>query len=60
SLRQLQADDIAVVTIPTTSRRTDDDAVIIDFDAEAMPALKDALAGHDLPEFFRYLVSLGY
>ena len=60
SLRQLQTDDIAVVTVPTTSRRTDDDTVIIDFDPEAMPALKDALAGTDLPDFFRYLVSLGY
>lgn len=60
SLRQLGSDDIAVVTIPTTSRREDDGTVIIDFDAEAMPALKDALAGNDLPDFFRYLVSLGY
>lgn len=60
SLRQLQADDIAVVTVPTTSRRADDDTVVIDFDPEAMPALKDALAGKDLPDFFRYLVSLGY
>ncbi|MCF2585808.1 LCP family protein [Brevibacterium sp. UCMA 11752] len=60
SLRQLESDDIAVVTIPTTSRREDDGDVIIDFDAEAMPALKDALAGKDLPDFFRYLVSLGY
>ncbi len=60
SLRQLQADDIAVVTVPTTSRRADDDTVVIDFDSEAMPALKDALAGKDLPDFFRYLVSLGY
>lgn len=60
SLRQLQADDIAVVTVPTTSRRTDDDTVVIDFDPEAMPALKNALAGKDLPDFFRYLVSLGY
>lgn len=60
SLRQLQTDDIAVVTVPTTSRRTDDNTVIIDFDPEAMPALKDALAGNDLPDFFRYLVSLGY
>ncbi|WP_193084666.1 LCP family protein [Brevibacterium aurantiacum] len=60
SLRQLESDDIAVVTIPTTSRREDDGTVIIDFDAEAMPALKEALAGTDLPDFFRYLVSLGY
>ncbi|SMX94975.1 LCP family protein [Brevibacterium linens] len=60
SVRQLESDDIAVVTIPTTSRRTDDGTVIIDFDAEAMPALKDALTGKDLPDFFRYLVSLGY
>ncbi|GAA1946044.1 hypothetical protein GCM10009689_29040 [Brevibacterium antiquum] len=60
SLRQLESDDIAVVTIPTTSRRDDEGTVIIDLDAEAMPALKDALAGTDLPDFFRYLVSLGY
>ncbi|MBM6590557.1 LCP family protein [Brevibacterium sp. RIT 803] len=60
SLRQLESDDIAVVTIPTTSRREDNGTVIIDLDAEAMPALKDALAGNDLPDFFRYLVSLGY
>lgn len=60
SVRQLASDDIAVVTIPTTSRRADDGTVFIDFDAEAMPALKGALAGQDLPDFFRYLVSLGY
>ena len=60
SLRQLESDDIAVVTIPTTSHREDDGAVIIDLDAEAMPALEGALAGNDLPDFFRYLVSLGY
>ena len=60
SLRALQADDIAVVTVPTNSRRNDDGTVIIDFDPEAMPAMKSALAGNDLPEFFRYLVSLGY
>lgn len=59
-LRQLQADDIGVVTVPTNSRRTDDGTVLVDFDPEAMPALKDALAGNDLPGFFRYLVSLGY
>ena len=60
SLRSLQADDIAVVTVPTNSRREDDGTVVIDFDPEAMPAMKSALAGTDLPEFFRYLVSLGY
>ena len=60
TLRQLESDDTAVVTIPTTSRREDDGTVIIDFDAEGMPALKDALTGKDLPDFFRYLVSLGY
>lgn len=60
SLRQLESDDIAVVTIPTTSLREDDGTVIIDFDPEAMPALKGAMAGNDLPDFFRYLVSLGY
>lgn len=58
--RQLQADDIAVVTVPTNSRRTDDETVLVGFDPEAMPALKDALVGNDLPDFFRYLVSLGY
>ncbi|MCF2570844.1 LCP family protein [Brevibacterium sp. UCMA 11754] len=60
SLRQLESDDIAVVTIPTTSRRDHEGTVIIDLDAEAMPALKGALASNDLPDFFRYLVSLGY
>lgn len=60
NLRQLQADDIAVVTIPTTSRREDNGTVTIDFDAEAIPALKDAMAGNHLPDFFKYLVSLGY
>ncbi len=60
SLRTLQADDIAVVTVPTNSRRNDDGTVTIDFDPEAMPAMKSALAGNDLPDFFRYLVSLGY
>lgn len=60
SLRQLQPDDIAAVTAPTNSCRTDGGAALIDFGPEAMPALKEALAGNDLPEFFRYLVSLGY
>lgn len=60
SLRQLQTDDLAVVTVPTNSRREADGTVLVDFDPEALPALKDALAGNDLPDFFRYLVSLGY
>ena len=60
TLRSLQSDDIAVVTVPTNSRREDDGTVIIDFDPEAIPALKNALTGNDLPDFFRYLVSLGY
>ena len=60
SLRTLQSDDIAVVTVPTNSRREDDGTVIIDFDLEVMPELRKALAGNDLAEFFRYLVSLGY
>src|SRR5699024_7485981 len=60
SLRALRADDLAVVTVPTNSRRNDDGTVIIDVDPEAMPAMQNALAGNDLPEFFRYLVSLGY
>ena len=59
-LRTLQTDDIAVVTVPTKSRREDDGTVIIDFDPEAVPALRNALAGNDLVDFFRYLVSLGY
>lgn len=59
-LRTLQADDVAVVTVPTNSRREDDGTVIIDFDPEAVPALKNALAGNELADFFRYLVSLGY
>lgn len=60
NLRQLKQDDIAVVTAPTNSRREDDGTVKVDFDPEAMPALKEALAGTDLPDFFRYLASLGY
>src|SRR5699024_10955595 len=60
SLRALQADHLAVVTVPTNSRREGDGTVIIDFDPEAMPAMKSALVGNDLPEFFRYLASLGY
>lgn len=60
SLRQLQAEDIAVVTVPTNSHRNEDGTVIVDFDPDALPALKSALAGKDLPDFFRYLVSLGY
>ncbi|MCD1287587.1 MULTISPECIES: LCP family protein [unclassified Brevibacterium] len=59
-LRQLQTDDLAVVTVPTNSRREADGTVLVDFDPEALPALKNALAGNDLPDFFRYLVSLGY
>ena len=59
-LRTLQTDDIAVVTVPTNSRREDDGTVIIDFDPEAVPALKNAMASNDLADFFRYLVSLGY
>lgn len=59
-IRQLRAEDIAVVTIPTKSSRVDDGTVAVDFDPEAMPALRSALAGDGLPEFFRYLVSLGY
>ena len=60
SLRQLQAEHIAVITVPTNSHRNDDGTVIVDFDADALPPLKSALAGNDLPDFFRYLVSLGY
>lgn len=60
SLRQLQTDDLAVVTVPTNSRREADGTVLVDFDPEALPALKNALAGNDLPDFFRYLASLGY
>lgn len=59
-LRTLQTDDVAVVTVPTKSRREEDGTVIIDFDPEAVPALKNALASNDLTDFFRYLVSLGY
>lgn len=60
NLRALQSDDIAVVTVPTNSRREDDGTVIIDFDPEAVPALKNALTGNDLANFLRHLVSLGY
>lgn len=59
-LRTLQNDDIAVVTVPTKSRREEEGTVIIDFDPEAVPPLKNALTGHDSADFFRYLVSLGY
>ncbi|WP_210604475.1 LCP family protein [Brevibacterium oceani] len=59
-LRALQSDDIAVVTVPTNSRREEDGAVKVDFDPEAVPALKNALHSQDLPAFFRYIVSLGY
>src|SRR5699024_3254169 len=60
SLRGLQSDDIAVVTVPTNSRRNGDGTVKVDFDPEAVPALKNALSGIELPGFFRYLVKLGY
>lgn len=46
--------------MPTLSHRTDDGTVTVTLDPEALPALREALAGNDLPEFFRYLVSLGY
>ncbi|WP_172172235.1 LCP family protein [Brevibacterium sp. CT2-23B] len=59
-LRTLQTDDIAVVTVPTKSRREDDGAVRIDFDPEAVPALKNALTSNDFADFFRYLITLGY
>ena len=59
-LRQIPSDDIATVTVPTLSHRTDDGTVTVTLDPEALPALREALAGNDLPEFFRYLVSLGY
>ncbi|WP_193081162.1 LCP family protein [Brevibacterium aurantiacum] len=58
--RTLQTDDIAVVTVPTHSRRKKDGTVIIDFDPEAVPAVKNALTSNDIADFFRYLVSLGY
>lgn len=60
NLRALQSDDIAVVTVPTNSRREDDGTVIIDFDPEATPALKNALAGNDSADFLCCLTSLGY
>ncbi|WP_241897058.1 LCP family protein [Brevibacterium epidermidis] len=60
SLRTRQNDDIAVVTVPTNSRREDDGTVTIDFDPEAVPALKNAFASNELADFFRYLRSLGY
>ena len=60
NLRHLKSDDVAVVVVPANSRRDDDGTVLVDFDAEALPALKNALTGQDLPDFFRYLVSLGY
>lgn len=59
-LRTLQNDEIAVVTVPTNSRREEDGTVVIHFDPEAAPALKNALASNDLLYRFKYLVALGY
>ncbi len=59
-LRTLQTDDIAVVTVPTNSRRENDGTVSINFDSDAIPALQNALTSNALPDFLRYLVSLGY
>ena len=60
NLRTLQTDDIAVITVPTNSRREDDGTVIINFDPEVVPALKNSLTSNDLAHFFRYLITLGY
>ena len=59
-LPTLQTDDIAVVTVLTTSHREDDGRVIIGFNAETMPELKSSSAGNDHPDFFRCFVPMGY
>lgn len=59
-LPTLQTDDIAIVTVLTTSHREDDGRVIIDVNAETMPELKSSLAGNDHPDFFRCFVPMGY
>ncbi|WP_209373797.1 LCP family protein [Brevibacterium renqingii] len=60
TLRAVQSDDVAVVTVPTNSHREDDGTVVVEFDPEAAPALKQALAHDDFADLLRYLVSLGY
>ncbi|GAA0037304.1 LCP family protein [Brevibacterium metallidurans] len=59
-IRQIPQDDVIAVTVPATSQRIDDGTVRVTFDAEALPALRQALAGEDLKEFLRYVASLGY
>lgn len=59
-IRQIPQDDVIAVTVPAKSQRIDDGTVRVTFDAEAVPALRQALAGEDLKEFLRYVASLGY
>lgn len=59
-IRQIPQDDVVAVTVPATSERLEDGTVRVSFDAEALPALRQALGGHDLKEFLRYVASLGY
>lgn len=60
AIRQIPQDDVVTVTVPSKSERLDDGTVQVTFDAEAVPALRQALAGTDLKEFLHYLASLGY
>ncbi len=59
-IRQIPQDDVIAVTVPAKSQRIDDGTVRVTFDPEALPALRQALAGEDLKEFLRYVASLGY
>lgn len=60
AIRQIPQDDVVAVTVPAKSERLADGTVRVAFDAEALPALRQALVGHDLKEFLRYVASLGY
>lgn len=60
SLRNLQSEDIAVITVCTNSRDEEDGTVKVDIDPKAVPALKQARSRTELETFFRYLLSLGY
>lgn len=59
-LRGLSPVNILTVTLPTTSRRDESGHVIVDVDVEAVPVLREALAGDDPIGFVRGLASLGY
>ncbi|MFF8895538.1 LCP family protein [Brevibacterium casei] len=60
AIRQIPQEDVIAVTVPAKSERLADGTVRVAFDAEALPALRQALGGHDLKEFLRYVASLGY